>query len=87
MSGQRKEMVVQRFNTKGISFVFNTEGIAHPLYSRCFDFRDKEEMKLRWVLEKEKYCMISLHMKSKKKKKNTNELIYKTETHRHRKQI
>ena len=65
-------MVVQRLNTKGISFVFNTEGIAHPLYSRCFDFRDKEEMKLRWVLEKEKYCMISLHMKSKKKKIQMN---------------
>ena len=69
MSGQKKEMAVQRLNTKGISFVFNTEGIEHPLYSRCFDFRDKEEMKLRWVLEKEKYYMISLYMKSKKRKK------------------
>ena len=29
-------------------------------------------MKLRWVLEKEKYYMISLHMKSKKKKIQMN---------------
>lgn len=43
-------MALQRFNIKGISFVFNTKGIEHLLYSRCFDFRDKEEVNLRWVL-------------------------------------
>lgn len=40
---RKKETTVQRFNT--------TKGIEHLLCSRCSNFGDKEEVRLRGVLK------------------------------------